>query len=158
MKTKITFKNVTISIELKEATDLIDYETMESTSGKVLSISGMIRRGINSSCGQNRKKIFRESIKPGKLPYRKKIAVLDILEIWKKYHMNDFMAGNKQQTDFIREKKLSGTEYTELCRILKENNLYEVNGYTYGSKWLYKPIPQEVLDRLYTDIKILSSK
>jgi hypothetical protein len=72
-----------------------------------------------------------------------------IIDIWNKWHLNDMNAGTEKQQAFINEwKKLNKYEYSEVCEALKEVNLYIDNGYKYGSQWLVKPLPEEVITEI----------
>jgi hypothetical protein len=76
-------------------------------------------------------------------------------------------AGTKKQNDSVKtwksltEKEISNTvldshlsNYDKKCAILKANNLYEDNGYTYGSAWLVEILPTEIIE----EIQQLSNK
>ena len=39
-------------------------------------------------------------------------------------------------------------EYNRVVEILKAADLYIDNGYRYGSAWLYRPLPENVLTRI----------
>jgi len=69
--------------------------------------------------------------------------VLDLVEIWKKYHLNDLMAGTKKQMEITKGKK-----YDEACKELIKQNLINDMGYKYGSGWLLEQIPSNVIKRI----------
>lgn len=77
-----------------------------------------------------------------------------IISIWKKYHLNDMRAGTKVQTEVIesaiKNGELADYDYTKVCDYLKSKNLYEDNGYVYGTKWLFEKIPYEVKEDLFS--------
>ena len=77
-------------------------------------------------------------------------------DYWKKYHLNDLTAGTPEQEQAIASAKAEGKlkypcsdYYKECCDYLSSIGLYEVmldgEPYKYGHKWLYRPIPNEVL-------------
>lgn len=79
--------------------------------------------------------------------------------IWKKWHLNDCHAGTERQDACIDEYRKAHPgerlEYEKAREILQENGILEddqylVDGkpYEYGTKWLFREIPQEVLKRL----------
>lgn len=78
----------------------------------------------------------------------------EILELWKKYHLNGMHAGTEEQEDAIEEWKAEGNkyDYSEVCCMLKERGLYEVEidgePYQYGHGWLYREIPENTLNRI----------
>ena len=90
----------------------------------------------------------------------------EILDLWKKYHLNDTHAGTYEQETCIKEnqeecnlieKRLKEenkyiSHYVVSCELLKNHNLYEVEvdgkPYKYGQSWLYWDIPSEDLLRI----------
>lgn len=81
-----------------------------------------------------------------------------ILEIWRVWHLNNMNAGTPEQSAFLDSRKESRGPidfYAWACAVLKDGGLYEVphpdgsgRKYAYGSEWLYRPIPQEIVDEL----------
>lgn len=71
-----------------------------------------------------------------------------IYRLWKLYHLNDMHSGTPSQEKAIREWESCGNDYdyNKACEYLKSINLYEDNGYRYGSGWLYEPIPEDDLN------------
>lgn len=134
---------VEISLELKTIDNAIDYETLNPVKNvPVLSISGGIwnsRQSDYETCGQCLDTIQKYLPKNGK--------IAKIVELWKGYHLNDMKAGTKKQTQYLNGLESEGWKYSYsgACYKLKAANLYMDNGYKYGSKWLYKPIPKNVL-------------
>ena len=88
----------------------------------------------------------------------------EIMDLWEKYHLNDMNAGTAEQEAAVEEwlkhhdKKY---DYTAACEHLKSIGLYEVplekDGsvlqYRYGQSWLYRPIPEQDLQRIVTIIQ-----
>ena len=80
--------------------------------------------------------------------------------MWQKYHLNDMHSGTPEQEEAIRQWKEAGNkyDYTEACKYLESIGLYEVeyhgiefNGmYKYGHGWLYQPIEEDDLRRIFT--------
>lgn len=79
--------------------------------------------------------------------------------IWKKWHLNDCHAGTERQDACLDEYRKAHPgerlEYDKAREILQKNGILEddqylVDGkpYEYGTKWLFREIPQEVLRRL----------
>lgn len=75
----------------------------------------------------------------------------EIYRLWKLYHLNDMHAGTEAQEKLL--KKYNITDYKEACDLLKKHNLYEDNGYRYGSGWLYREIPSEDIAKIKEIIK-----
>lgn len=85
-----------------------------------------------------------------------------VYRLWKLYHLNDMHAGTEKQEQAIKHAKENGLlgktyDYYAVCNYLKSIGLYEdsYNGkpYTYGSAWLYRPIPDEDLRLIKSIIK-----
>lgn len=85
---------------------------------------------------------------------RRNKLYMEILDLWKKHHLNDMNAGTPEQEEAVEwYRKHNGSyDYTKVCDYLKEKGLYEVdlNGekYRYGSSWLYREIPEGDLRRI----------
>lgn len=81
------------------------------------------------------------------LPYFKNNAKFaEIYRLWKLYHLNDMHAGTEAQEELLKRYNVS--KYDEACKLLAENNLYNDNGYIYGSGWLYRSIPENDLNKI----------
>lgn len=86
-----------------------------------------------------------------------------IYKWWKKYHLNGMHAGTIEQEKVIDEWKKQGNkyDYTAVCDVLKQYNMYEVlytgksvgkyydnELYRYGSAWLIQDIPGDDLQEI----------
>lgn len=94
-----------------------------------------------------------------------------LAEIWRAYHLNELTAGTPEQeraaAEYREGKLYPDTDYTHICEYLKTIGLYEVpadglqalgglpddvtngtRGYRYGERWLYSPIPAEIVAEL----------
>jgi len=132
---------VNFGLEMRDRPSL-DWRTLQNVeSAYTFSADGEIS---NDSLGQNLDEIY-ELNKDNDL-------FCEIYKYWKKYHLNDLQAGTQQQTEIL--KKCPSTDYDDRCKFLKEHDMYVDRGYTYGYKWLVKPIPESVV----TDIKKLIVK
>lgn len=89
----------------------------------------------------------------------------EIHGLWKKYHLNGMHAGTPEQEEAVKEWREktgnNGFAYDEICEMLKEKGLYEVNftgvttgkvynnePYKYGHSWVVEQIPEDVLKRI----------
>jgi hypothetical protein len=152
-----------VSVELTQTPLALDWETYKSLFNvPVLRMSGEIwetdkqsdenyGRDILSG-GQNHsviKKIFKGD---------KDIERL--VEIWEKYHLNDLQAGSKRQNKIIEEWLEKGNKFSheEVGKVLREAGVHFDNGYTYGSQWLYQPIPDSVIVELKNIISRLNKR
>lgn len=101
-------------------------------------------------------------------PHNKKAQ--RILAIWKAHHLNGMKAGLPVQEQAVAEWADKGNryDYEAVCAMLRGIGLYEVpvpegakatggfpdevasgkRGYRYGERWIYAPIPQDVIDEI----------
>lgn len=78
--------------------------------------------------------------------------LLDLLKLWRRWHLNDLNAGTKVQTDALSAwEGYSEADYKASCNYLESIGLLEERGYKYGHAWLFERVPNEVLNQL-TDI------
>jgi len=141
---------VYVTLELREKEDVICYETGNKINGIELAICGEIWNSKKTdcySCGQNLDDISE---------YIKTKECKRIREIWKEYHLNDMNAGTKKQTDAVNEWISRGNkyEYSAVCEYLKSINLYEDGFYSYGTKWLFRTIPANIIEEIKELFKI----
>ena len=121
---------VTIEMELKDG--------RFSASGKVWNS----KHTDIISGGQNLDEI-KEYLK-GNKDYEK------IYNMWQKHHLNDMHAGTEKQEEALNKKfgGVNPNKYDEQVAYLKSINLYEDNGYRFGSGWLKRDIPQDDLKEI----------
>jgi hypothetical protein len=67
-------------------------------------------------------------------------AVQRLCDAWDRWHLNDLRAGTLAQTAVAK-----GLGYDAAKAALTFAGLYEDRGYAYGSKWLYEPLPADIL-------------
>lgn len=78
-------------------------------------------------------------------------SVRKLRDIWAEWHLNDMQAGTESQRKAIADATDGGWKpdpmdgYKSTCDMLRERGLYVDNGYTYGSAWLRKDVPADVL-------------
>lgn len=146
-------KTVHLHIELRElqhsTRNYIDLSPVNIDQGVVVSISGHIR---GSGSGQIIEKFenYIPFFADSDIDSAKKIAY-----IWHNYHLNDLQAGTKLQQDTLEENR--NEWYKENCdnyrnqkAFLENRNLLIDRDYQYGTGWLYKPVPQEIIDFIYS--------
>lgn len=73
-----------------------------------------------------------------------------IYRLWKLYHLNNMHAGTKKQEEALKQKfgGVDANRYDEQCEYLKSINLYNHNGYIFGSGWLKEEIPTDDLQSI----------
>jgi len=115
-----------------------------------LSISGVVGAKKNGnatgSSGQMYDSILENMENFNFAPEWDKIKAFQFVEYWKEWHLNDMTAGTPKPEAFIKEsEKTNKYDYTLACEALKKANLYDDNGYKYGTAWLSKEIPDNVI-------------
>lgn len=73
-----------------------------------------------------------------------------IYRLWKLYHLNNMHSGTREQEKALKEKfgGVNVNKYDEQCEYLKSINLYNHNGYIFGTGWLKEEIPTEDLQTI----------
>ena len=131
----------------------LDVELRDSDKGPEFSVCGNLWNVTHTDIicgGQCVDDLFWEY---GKQMQNPKLYA-EILELWKKYHLNGMHAGTEEQEDAIAEWKAEGNkyDYKAICQMLIDKGLYEVEvdgePYLYGHGWLYREIPEYTLERI----------
>lgn len=99
--------------------------------------------------------------------YIKDPLFIEIYDLWKKYHLNGLNAGTPEQEEAIQKMGSRSYNYDTVCEYLKNIGLYEVNYtglsvgrkydnelYRYGTAWLVREIPKDIIKRI---IEIINS-
>ena len=93
---------------------------------------------------------------------RNNALFMEIVSLWKTYHLNDLHAGTMKQEGYLKAYSnwhgvdlLNASNYQEECEVLKDAGLFEDNGIKYGHTWVKWELPQSVLERIN---KILEGK
>lgn len=143
----------------------IEWELKDSPNGPEFSASGGVwdkRKHDYETCGQCLDTIAQ--LFPGDAKVQR------IVKVWREWHLNGMNAGTPEQTAAICAWEAEGNryDYTAACEMLRARGLYEVpltpdlrctgdfppevlngsRGYHYGERWVYRPIPQEVIDEI----------
>ena len=148
-KKKLTFRPIRkgggtfhLKIELGERVqEAIDWNTLEVVKNP-LELSMSARCGASS--GQCRDFIEKRI---GNFSEKDQVLIKELMNIWRKYHLNAFISGTKLQMGALEDFKSQSTdEYKEKYKYLEDNNLLYDRGYKYDSSWLYKEIPGDVID------------
>lgn len=72
----------------------------------------------------------------------------EIYRLHKLYHLNGMHAGTIKQEQALDDAEKAGVrlfDYDDSCKYLESIGLLEDDGYKYGTKWLYREIPEEDL-------------
>lgn len=110
--------------------------------GKCLSLTGVEGPKANGdavgACGQ---------VQPANITNGWDAATVERLcAIWDEWHLNDMRAGTDAQRAVL--KGFAG-DYVAACAKLERVGLLVDNGYRYGSAWLHKDVPADVLEWLH---------
>ena len=79
--------------------------------------------------------------------------VARIVEVWRRWHLNDVHAGTQAQEDLLRQHRdeyVPGlTSYHEwACLFLQQHDLLVDDGYKYGSGWVREEVPAEIQEEV----------
>lgn len=140
MKKTINMGYCKIAGEQRRRKAIVDVK-LEVRDGKLyLSIVGEINGYSSGQCCKEMEKYA----------VQKRQNFDEIIEIWKRYHLNDMRAGTPKQERAVREYcKNNEYDYNKVREYLDSVGLLVDNGYTYGTSWLYEEIPQDVLNKIF---------
>ena len=130
--------NVYLEVRIKSV-DLSNQKSLKETiehkvinKYKTLSISGYsVDRG-----GQIYDFLLSKEFKP-----LKNFNVKRLVEIWKRWHLNDLRPGCIHQEKPIRGKEWDTLEWERLTKMCPK-------GYRYGSKWLVEELPEDIINEV----------
>lgn len=79
-----------------------------------------------------------------------------VLDMWKKYHLNDLHAWTPKQEAFLKELHSDGSsyDYTKDCEALADAGILVCNWYKYWTAWLFRKIPARDLNKIINFIKL----
>jgi hypothetical protein len=121
---------------MKKELSFVDANKNKVTVGITINDGKFSMSGdMGRSCGQ-----IYDSIEPATESQK------DLLDLWKKYHLNDMKAGTPRQMELVK-----GLPYVEACAVLERENLLEDilpdgKEYIYGSGWLTEELPEDIED------------
>lgn len=138
-------KTLEVKIEVRERT-FKDYETQQEVIGYEFSACGS-GIGWHGQCLDR----FKEKAEQYIIDESRRELFNRVLEIWNEYHLNCMIAGTRKQEECLKEYKANNKyDYTKACKYLEEHDLLVDNGYKYGSAWLGKQIPTEIMDEVFS--------
>lgn len=129
--------------EFKKEINKINIEatvTIELKENNVFTATGWLkeeRRCCSDQCLEKNYNYFNDNE-----------TMATIYNMWKKHHLNDMHPGTEAQEEALEKAGYTSwaNKYYECCEYLKSINLYEDNGYKFGTGWLKREIPQEDLE------------
>lgn len=132
-----------------------DWDLNHLVSGHTLSMVGTVWRPRRADCiaGGQCQDSFKACMNMGGFTYAKgmnKKKLGRLLDIWDEHHLNGMQAGTRQQMAILKEEEINSDErtgdwYSWARGVLKDRGLLEDRGYTYGTAWLFKQVPKEIL-------------
>ena len=138
-------KTLEVKIEVRERT-FKDYETQQEVIGYELSACGS-GLGWHGQCLDR----FKEKAEQYVIDESRRELFNRVFAIWNEYHLNCMIAGTRKQEECLKEYKANNKyDYKEACKYLEERNLLIDNGYKYGTAWLGKKIPTEIMDEVFS--------
>ena len=85
--------------------------------------------------------------------FSKNAKVQRIVELWKEWHLNDFRAGTKKQSEILNNSGINFGDYLAAgfdsyykyqCEVLRKNNILYDRAYEFGHNWLIEPLPENI--------------
>ena len=148
------YKTLEVVVELRK-NEFTDWETMQEVAGYELSICGT-GMGYGGQCLDT----FKNKAEQYMIDELRRELFNRVFAIWDEYHLNTLNAGTKKQFECLEQCDALTLDYEGRCNVLKEQGLYDDNGYLYGHGWLGKQIPTEVLDEIlsWEDIEIFTKE
>lgn len=133
----------------KEPNLVISVNLRQTENGPALSIIGM----MGDAAGQIYKDIRRAACFNFRSGWTQE-KLDKLLDVWEAYHLNDLQAGTPEQMEILRSwfetVKYPENTYDGQLRQLDKHGMRTHNGHVYGTKWLYLPIPADVLEFLHS--------
>ena len=140
MEKKFVFRpgnyyRVEVKIELRENRRCYVWKggALEKVQGTEFAASAMVYIHNSFVCGGQclDESDILDTVENGKLCKKDKATYLEILRLWKNYHLNGMNAGCEHQK--------KGSPVGSVCPVC---------GYRYGSAWLYREIPEKDLEAI----------
>ena len=135
-------KTLEVSIEVRKRT-FKDYETQQEVIGYEFSACGS-GLGYGGQCLDH----FKEEAEKYMIDESRRELFNRVFAIWNEYHLNCMIAGTKKQMECLEG--CDSHDYTDRCKYLEEHDLLVDNGYKYGTSWLGKQIPREIMDEVFS--------
>jgi len=135
--------DIKVKKEKKEKKEKMTIDHKKITGFYVLSISGNEKKASKwLGGGQNYKGILTEINDDNiKEYYHDKYKIIEIIDIWKRWHLNDLQPNCKHQKSFdcnVSNFEELADKQTKKCP----------QGYKYGSAWLVEPLPVDIIQQL----------
>ena len=73
-------------------------------------------------------------------------TLMVLLDVWNRWHLNDLRPYCKHQEPLVMELRSKGINPIDVVDDYPELSRCPVCGYRYGTKWLYEPLPEQVID------------
>jgi hypothetical protein len=146
-------KTIHLGGERKKGSSIIEMELKETHKGWCFSASGLYGYHYNIHFQDWDYEGGGQCLDTIAKMYSKNKEVQLIVELWRKYHLNDMNAGSPKQTEYLASLG-EYKSYEWACEELKKVGLlYDKEfspdkPYKYGSAWLYREIPKEDLETI----------
>ncbi len=157
-----------VRIQVKEAVSpqrTIDWDPIVvyrelSISAEICRRSTPGARWRDSCFGQCRGEVREHA---DRLEGHQRDALLELLHIWERWHLNGLNAGMRPQRDALQSEARGNPgvlEYSAACKYLSSLDLLEYgrSKYTYGSAWLVEPLPEDVEQTVRTLCRMLGGR
>lgn len=158
---KINIKNLILTIDIEEK-ECINNETMENEVMTTFSMSGYKKGYGSGQIFDAVEKRIKEGTFTPRLTKAEKETLLNLIGLWREYHLNYLTAGTINQTNYLNKLKheenlsLAVANLENIREELRDVDLLEDKTFNYGSGWLCKPIPKYAIYQINECIRVLS--
>jgi len=158
--------NVTLNVEIKKHTGepwKKSIDLQPAPAHLVLSMQGSGRRpnAKDIDYGGQCQDSIRDMLPRFKSLAMPKDLIIEALDIWDRWHLNDMKAASNRQSAHLKrfedhvgpvrweEMKRAAGDWYSLCKlILEKAGLLEDRGYIFGHAWLVEEMPRGIMERV----------
>lgn len=120
-------------------------------SGNCLGSAGQIDRIFAHRSALDNDNQYVDLVTPSQIHFARGWSAemwLDLLDVWARWHLNALRGGDKHRESAKRALGITNETYTNICVELAKINLYDSDGYKYGTAWKREDVPNDVLQFL----------
>lgn len=120
-------------------------------SGNCLGSAGQIDRIFAHRSALDNNNQYVDLVTPSQIHFARGWSAemwLDLLDVWARWHLNTLRGGDKHQESAKRALGITNETYTNICVELAKINLYDSDGYKYGTAWQREDVPNDILQFL----------
>jgi len=148
-------QTVYVTIEINKVNrNTRDWNLNKINEYYTLSLTGEVKRGRRWEEGGQIDSTIREALERAEFVPSEDLLysdIVDLLDIWEQWHLNDLTPGTQRQMLALRQAGIKG-DYEKELEYLRSVGLEYDRGYHFGYSWLVRPIPEALIKRLQKNI------